>query len=96
MFPSALIRLKTYGFSFSRCYSERVESTYDIGNCWAKVVLMFGYDPILLIDGHAETVSPSNSSILENRLALFMICLFINSVLVFYRTVINRLIRLFG
>jgi hypothetical protein len=29
---------------------------------------MLGYEPIRLIDGRAETVSPSNSSILENRL----------------------------
>jgi len=29
---------------------------------------MFGDEPIRLIDGRDETVSPSNSSILENRL----------------------------
>jgi len=68
MFPSAPIRLKTYRFSFSRCCSPYVESTYDIGNCWAKTVLMFGYEPIRLIDGRDETISPSNSYILENRL----------------------------
>jgi hypothetical protein len=60
--------LENYRLSFSRCCSKFVESTYDIGNCWAKAVLMFVYEPIRLIDVRAETVSPSNSSILENRL----------------------------
>jgi len=48
-----------------------VKSTYDIGNCWAKANLIFGYEPIRLIDGRAKCVSPSNSSILENRLLYF-------------------------
>lgn len=57
---------------------------------------MFGYEPIRLIDGRAESVSPSNSSILENRLLYFLICLCIDSDRVFYRTMINKLIRRFG
>jgi hypothetical protein len=60
--------LKTYRFSFSRCYSKCVKFTIDIGNCWAKSVLMFRYEPFRLIDGRAKTVSLSNFPILENRL----------------------------